>query len=244
MLISHRYKFIYLKTKKTGGTSIEAYFERFCRPNPNIEITHYCDEFVGDSGIVGYRGENRKGKTWYNHMTAMQIRKLIGESTWKNYFKFSVVRNPWQKAVSGYAFHLHRLDPAGKTYHPTLKDRLKFPAHNTGQLKFLNWLKSGKLPIDRNIYAPKSKLCTDGIIRYEHLERDMQKICQILNIPWAPDKLPTYKSGLRDPSMRAHLLFKKPADSIVREKYKFEIAQFGYTGPESNGNSQQLISIR
>ncbi|WP_275670288.1 hypothetical protein [Okeania hirsuta] len=30
MIISHKYKFIFLKTIKTSGTSIEIYLSRFC----------------------------------------------------------------------------------------------------------------------------------------------------------------------------------------------------------------------
>lgn len=32
MLISHRKRFIFTKTAKTAGTSVESYFEQYCMP--------------------------------------------------------------------------------------------------------------------------------------------------------------------------------------------------------------------
>ena len=51
MLISHICRFIYLKTRKTAGTSVEIYFEPFCvdpksyggeRHNTEPEVSEGC----------------------------------------------------------------------------------------------------------------------------------------------------------------------------------------------------------
>ena len=51
MLISHKYKFIYLKTIKTASTSVEAYFERFCMPENDYELSHDREVYESNFGV-------------------------------------------------------------------------------------------------------------------------------------------------------------------------------------------------
>ena len=92
MLISHINQFIYTKTAKTAGTSVESYFEKFCMPEDEWEFSHARDEYVSKEGIIGYRGNDARGKKWVNHMSALEIRNNIGNSIWNSYFKFCVIR--------------------------------------------------------------------------------------------------------------------------------------------------------
>jgi hypothetical protein len=100
MLVSHRKQFIYTKTVKTAGTTVEAYFEKYCLPEGEWRLSHARDEYAGPTGVVGYRGLNPQGKQWYHHMPARAIKRRVGDDVWNSYFKFSVVRNPFDKLVS------------------------------------------------------------------------------------------------------------------------------------------------
>ena len=107
MLISHRKRFIYTKTVKTAGTSVESYFEPYCMREGEWSFTHARPEYVSETGIIGIRsGEplELQGATWWNHMPARTIRALIGEEIWNDYFKFCVVRNPFDAMVSAYRY--------------------------------------------------------------------------------------------------------------------------------------------
>ena len=56
VLISHRYKFIYIKNYKVAGTSVEAYFEKYCLdPSNNYKLTHSRKQSISEYGIVGNR---------------------------------------------------------------------------------------------------------------------------------------------------------------------------------------------
>ena len=101
MLVSHRHRFIYTKTVKTAGTSVEIYFEDACLP-PDSDIVrgHAIAETVTDAGIIGYRGVDPGESRYYNHMPASDVRALVGPEVWDSYFKFCVIRNPFDKIVS------------------------------------------------------------------------------------------------------------------------------------------------
>ena len=39
VLVSHRYKFIYIKNRKVAGSSVESFFGKYCQ-NPNKEYAY------------------------------------------------------------------------------------------------------------------------------------------------------------------------------------------------------------
>src|SRR5579863_5150628 len=142
MLISHVRKFIYLKTIKTGGTSVEIYFEPWC-----IDPTKRAGEDIRDAessqwGVVGSRGE-QNDPIWYNHASARQIRELIGEALWREYYKFCVVRNPFDKVVSCFWF----------TRSTPVREVLKNADFCAVRKTFAEWIRLAALPLDRSIYT-------------------------------------------------------------------------------------------
>ena len=59
VLISHKYKFIYLKTNKTASSSVEHFFTKYCVPDDYIiKNEDYVEYFESDRGIVGPRWNN------------------------------------------------------------------------------------------------------------------------------------------------------------------------------------------
>lgn len=190
---------------------------------------HLRDMYESEYGVIGYRGFEPDGKKWYNHMPARQIKKLVGSQIWDQYFKFCVIRNPWDKIISMFeAFgREHRL-PVGR---PGVAYYLKHPFHNSKQLRFLHWLETEGVPVDRPAYVIDGNICVDDVIRFESLEHDINKICKKLGLAWEPSLLPTYKMGVRRKESTISRLYRQPARRLVAKAYAFEISQFGYEFP-------------
>jgi hypothetical protein len=234
MLISHKKKFIFTKTAKTAGTSVESYYEPFCMPEGEWQELHRRSEYVSETGIIGYRGKDASGCKYYNHMPATEIRDLIGKERWDSYFKFTVVRNPFTKLVSGW-YHFRRpnvgvfsicksiiRDPA---YLPSLLFKKKDIA------EFRAWVRSGGRIIDRDKYLIDGQVAVDCFIKQEELAEGIQHVNAVLGISNYNREIPTFKSGMRDKSIPIRDFYDSKTEKLVRESYAWEFERFGYEMP-------------
>ena len=97
-MISHGHRCIFVHIPKTGGTSIEDVIW----PDTRME-EHLWMGFVSK-----YRNKYQTGGL--QHLLARQIRQEVGADIFDDYFKFAVVRNPWDRAVSQYSYTKIRTD--------------------------------------------------------------------------------------------------------------------------------------
>ena len=241
MLVSHIKRFIYTKTIKTAGTSIEAYFEPYCVPKDGWAFSPDCDEYIGETGIVGCRGRNRQSRTWYNHMSAKAIKKQLGSKLWKEYFKFCVVRNPFDQLVS--AFHYREWVytqgqrqgngqfPRSRTLKGSSEEFLATIQHQSSIERFRTWIAWGGAIGDRNKYLINGKFCLDYFIRFEQLQADVQHVCTVLDIPFQPDNIMRLKSGTRPKEFSLRDYYDTKTIDLVTQAYALELDRFGYEPP-------------
>lgn len=217
MLVSHRKRFIYTKTLKAAGTSVESYFEPYCMAEGEWALSHHRDEYQSPHGIIGYRGQNPPIPcNWWNHMSAHAIRERLGEEIWSSYFKFCVIRNPYEKVVSHFCFLRS-------------KGRIVVDETDPDPIQLEKWLKSSELPMDRDTFLIDGRVCMDFIARYEHLTEDLSQICARLKLPWDPSRLPQWKAGFRPKGASIDTMFNQTSLEIVRKAYATEFELFGYT---------------
>lgn len=240
MLVSHRKKFIFTKTVKTAGTSIESYYEKYCMPEGEWQESHKREEYVSETGIIGYRGRCTKGCTWFNHMAAKKIKNQIGDEIWNSYFKFTVIRNPYDKLISGYYFLREHDKRNGKLSRIFILLIRKISLENVlNKLRrkdevemFRKWIADGGGLHDKNKYLMDGEVCVDFFIRYENMHQDMNEICERLDIPFNPCEIPQFKKGVRKYNIPVKDYYDEVTIAKVKEQYPWEIERFNYTVPE------------
>lgn len=226
VLMSHRKQFIYTKTVKTAGTSIESYFERYCMPEGSWQFSHAREMYIGDCGVIGHRGSPPPpGCEWFHHMSAESIKIRAGEALWEKYFKFCVVRNPFEKVVSGFYFFEGMFDDA--------------PASAIGKNnvhiidRFRSWVAAGNAPrcLDRDKYLIDGNICMDFLIRYENMDTGLRRVCDQLQVPFDLSNLPRLKISNRDRSVKIADYYDSDTIAVVENVFEYELANFSYDVP-------------
>jgi hypothetical protein len=227
MILSHKHKFIFVKTAKTAGTSIEVFLSRHCestavvtpieppieghRPrnyegfiNPIPEIVERPGKFL--SALQHSIASREK---FYRHMPASEVQKRVTRAVWNNYFKFCVERNPWDKVLSHYHMHAVR---------------------EGGSLSFDDYLARGRFPINYFRYTDRSgtKTIVDRILRYENLIAELSEVFAQLNIPFDGTLGVTAKSEYRTDRRPYQEVFNDPQRRIVEKAFAKEIELHGY----------------
>ena len=199
MIISHTHKFIFVKTRKTAGSSIEKYLVDYYFGPEDV-----CTGSDMDSNPRLNTASNNGHLKW-NEIAAQYPK----EWQWyhKNYYKFAVERNPWEKLVSMYWFY--------KSYRPTMVQQ--------GFEDFLD--KHIEQCNDWDMYAQEDELKVDCLIDYADLHNAMKTI----PVPYADElSFVRMKSGISQ-SADYREMYNSHTRKSVEQVFQKPIQHFGYT---------------
>lgn len=164
MIYSQQYKTIFVHNQKTGGSSIEQYFE----------------EHVPDARVILPR-----------HTYVTQGMGRLGPD-WEGNYVFGFVRNPWARLVSWYSMVAERPEEGKKnplfaSVRENASSFEEFLRNCTGtveeKIKGVVYQKSFvKNQLDYFTDA-EGKVRASCIGRFEHLEEDFQKILEASGLP-------------------------------------------------------------
>lgn len=167
MIISHKYKFIFIKTFKTASSSFEAAYSWLAGPDdiltPDEPATTDYNQDMWYTGDV-----------FFNHMHGAEIMKHISLDVWSSYYKFCIERNPWDKAISWYYWN--------RQFWETDMSLSEFVQ---GHLNKPDW----------PVYAIEDRVVVDEILRFENLYGEIDRVCDLLGIPRL--KMPQVKGAVR-----------------------------------------------
>jgi hypothetical protein len=220
VLISHRYKFIYIKCIKVASTSVEAFFRRYCLPEDQeatYEIVNNTDMIMSPAGVIGRWIDDRENKIElikdrcnahepiYSLYKGMTTYCKLTRGELDSYYKFCIVRNPWDVQVSMYYYINKRRDRT-----------ISFEEH----------LKKS-IVVNSKLYSISGKPMCDFYIRYENLIEDIETLCKTLNLKYDITKLPNYNCGMR-PSTDYRSMYNEETKAYVATICAKEIEMFKY----------------
>lgn len=229
MILSHKYRFIYIKTYKTASTSIEAALSEVCGPDDiitpaseplmahrkgRVAQNYRLDHPSVPKRPLWRRVLNRPERHYhpsvgfYEHMPAWRVKAYVGDDVWNDYFKFTFERNPWDRQVSWYLYKT-------KSKH----SRPSFDAFNAD--------KSKAYVENFDLYSIDDQVCVDMVGTYENLNQDFKKILKKIDLA---GKITLPKVNVSpEPGKDYRGYFNADSRQLMADWYAREIAVFGYT---------------
>jgi hypothetical protein len=200
MIISHKYRFIFVKTLKTAGTSIEVFLSQHCGPDDVVTpiLPH----------VEPHRPRNHDG--FFNHIPAAAIRNTVRPAVWDSYFKFCVERNPWDKTLSYY--HMTNAREGGGLMFDQFLQRNDFPVN------FPKYTDPGD----------PTRLIVDRVLRYEGLTQELAEVFDTLGIPFDGSLGVNAKSEYRSDRRPYREVYTLRQAELVDRAFEAEQALHGY----------------
>lgn len=212
MIISRGRRYIFVHIPKTGGTSLAQALEARAMKD---------DILIGDTPKALKRRKRLKGVTTrgrlWKHATLADIDGLISSEEIADMFCFTLVRNPWDRAVSYYHWlHEQTFDhPAVALAQST--DFNAFVLHPQTRAAF------AAQPAAHYMTDARGQERADACVRLEHLAEDLAPVEAHLGFALV---VPRENRSARDPDWRHY--YTEAGAAAVAEACAADIARFGY----------------
>jgi hypothetical protein len=216
-IINNSKKFIFVHVPKAAGTSIT---------NELSAYTEYCDLEIGGTAF----GEQlqplyKRRFNLYKHISADEIKSIVGQHVWNEYFTFSIVRNPYTRLRSIFSFL--------KEWEGTPED---FKTSLSGFSGFNEFVESEtwktRLGPDRIFQPQGTWLQSEGLIsvdyvgRLESIDEDFNKIIERIAPNSREGRSPINR--LNRSSEASGRTLSADAINLINEYYHQDFADFGY----------------
>lgn len=200
MIVSHQHRFIFWKPHKVASTSVLAALAEHCGVNDSVGGALDGENTGQRRNMAAFSHFPTAG----NHATPAQIRSVVsslwGDEIWTTYHRITIIRNPWDRAVSWWDY--------ANRY---LKQPLNF------EDALVNSERDYWLDTDGRPWAHTT-------LRYEALETDYRRLCEHLGLPCHPLR------HLRRGNQRRHYstYYDTTTRAVIAQNFGLEIACYGY----------------
>lgn len=217
---------IHVAIPKTGTTSLT-------RALKNLQKLHGGEvQLVNDKITAEYRrkyhldkiGDSKPGRA--KHLSALQIKYILGEDEFDRCIKFSVVRNPWARLVSRYFFTRVDSKPprSEKVRRNTTRKFHKLDFDSWIYRRWTRYRCTGKSNSQlQKLTDQKGQLLVDHIGRLENVQDTLNWITQEIGV--APIEMP-YVNGTR----KGHFskFYNQRTRKMVEDMCREDIEFFNY----------------
>jgi hypothetical protein len=205
LIASHAHRFVFVKTRKTAGTSLEIALSRHCGPDDIVtRISPADEELRAAAGGVPPQNDATSPSS-YAHMGARRVIQVIGREAWDEYFTFAVERNPFDVVASSWRYSARK-----PTFTKTFAEFVRTPR------------RLDRLALNERLYRLGGEVVVDRVYRYEELPAAVADISARLGLEL---DLPHAKQG-SGPHYRE--LYGPGDAEIVAERFQRTIREFGY----------------
>lgn len=205
MIASHAHRFVFVKTRKTAGTSLEIALSRHCGPTDIVtRISTEDEELRAAAGGVGPQNDDTDPSS-YAHMGARRVIEVLGRETWDAYFTFAVERNPFDVVASSWRYSARK-----PSFTKTFAEFVRTPR------------RLDRLALNERLYRMGGQVVVDQVYRYEELPAAVADISSRLGLDL---DLPHAKQG-SGPHYRE--LYGPGDAEIVAARFERTIREFGY----------------
>lgn len=231
MLVSHSHRFIFLKTFKTAGTSVFEALVPFCAPRGWDPVANRNEGYAGPEGFVGGMKGHDIPHGLARHSRARPIRKLVGRDVWNRYAKIANVRNPYDKVVSQYFFHMNRQGL-----------NVMEARDGAAVADFRRWVASAPdFLTDTGMLTLGDEVIIDRFIRYEALDEDMAALRAGLSLPY-------FEIGRKNGNVRLDptpywAYYDQETAKPIFDAFPLEFTAFGYDPDSWMGPPPDKVAV-
>ncbi len=219
MIIRRDHRLIFVHIPKTAGTSITDAVNNLPMKGGNIM----------DGLMLRLRRRIARPvrKEWLSkHSKAIQIRKAVGSYVWWKYFKFAVVRNPWDTMVSSYVASKNAkyvTEPKFREYHNEIRN-MNFDAYIKSRWG-RGFIAEHKTNMLDYIADENGKIIIDYTCKFENLEMDLKEVCKRAGIQGI--ELAHKNKSKNRKNYRTY--YSKETREIIAKRFAEVIDRFKYT---------------
>jgi hypothetical protein len=239
VIASYTNNFIFIKTRKTAGTSVEIVLSLWCSGrdvcskisaedeitrlsyggsprnfchNPEVERAHLDIIAAGNvDDIARANRQLRKATRFRPHQSAAMVRDALPD-LWESAFRFTISRHPYEVVVSQAFWALdRRFGGDASNWSDALETVLE-------ECQYLN----------HELYSENGQLLVDKVLRFENLWSELGQIATERFHRTIPSVPPQAKTRHRKDHRPASEILTDNQKSRIVERCKFEFELMGY----------------